>query len=90
MVDKIKNMFSDGQGLDIYNKALSVIEKYKMNELMQKGTLVGLSGGADSVMLLCFLVYYRCLNGHFPITAVHVNHCIRGAEADRDEDFSRT
>ena len=50
--------------------------------------LVGFSGGADSVMLLLFLLKYREDND-FPIKAVHVNHSIRGEEADRDENFSK-
>ena len=42
---------------------------------------VGLSGGADSVALLCLLA------GDPLLSAVHVHHGIRGAEADRDADF---
>lgn len=44
--------------------------------------LVGVSGGADSVALLHVL--YRL----YPdLIAVHLNHCIRGADADADEQF---
>lgn len=49
-------------------------------------TLVGFSGGADSVSLLHFLVN---LLGSERITAVHINHMLRDAEADRDEEFCR-
>lgn len=44
---------------------------------------VALSGGADSVALLCLLA------GDPALSAVHVHHGIRGAEADRDADFCR-
>lgn len=44
---------------------------------------VALSGGADSVALLCLLSKDPSLS------AVHVHHGIRGAEADRDEAFCR-
>ena len=50
--------------------------------------LVALSGGPDSVAMLHAL---RSLRGRFGyrITAAHLNHAIRGAEADRDEAFVR-
>ena len=50
--------------------------------------LAAFSGGADSVCLMRYLLYKKeqmdiCL------TAVHLNHMIRGPEADRDESFVR-
>lgn len=47
-----------------------------------------LSGGADSVALLLGLLDIK---EHFGIevSAVHVNHCLRGEESDRDEEFCR-
>ena len=48
--------------------------------------LVGLSGGADSVCLLHFL-QYLAHEKHFALAAVHVNHGLRGADADADEAF---
>lgn len=45
---------------------------------------VALSGGADSVALLAMLA------DRPGISAVHVHHGIRGAEADRDEAFCRS
>ncbi len=60
------------------------------NKLIEKGdtVIVALSGGADSVCLLC------CLNAlkekyEFDIKTAHLNHMIRGEEAKRDEDFAR-
>src|SRR5579863_8297132 len=51
--------------------------------------LVGLSGGADSVALTCAMLELRDNLG-LRIVAAHLNHRIRGAESDRDEDFVRT
>lgn len=48
--------------------------------------LVALSGGADSVALLCALRDYAAAHGT-PLRAAHINHGIRGEEAIRDRDF---
>ncbi|MBL7016477.1 MAG: tRNA lysidine(34) synthetase TilS [Kiritimatiellales bacterium] len=52
--------------------------------LIPDGTsvVVGVSGGADSVALLHIL--HRL---GYTMTAAHLNHCIRGVEADADEAF---
>ena len=47
--------------------------------------LVALSGGADSVCLLSAL-----LECGADVSAFHLNHGIRGEEADRDEEFCRS
>ena len=64
-------------------KVRQTIEKYHM---LKEGeaVLCGLSGGADSVTLLLCL----CELG-YETAAVHVNHHLRGGEADRDEGFCR-
>lgn len=49
---------------------------------LQQPLVVGLSGGRDSVALLCMLVARGCT-----VHACHVHHGIRGAEADEDEAF---
>ena len=49
-----------------------------------KSYLLGLSGGADSVCL-----FHLLLDGGYSFSAAHINHGIRGAEADSDEDFCR-
>ena len=46
--------------------------------------LLGLSGGADSVCL-----FHLLLDGGYTFSAAHINHGIRGEEADRDESFCR-
>ncbi len=89
MVKKINQMFALPEGAKIYDNAIAAICEHNMDAHIKGGVLVGLSGGADSVMLLSFLVCYRLKNGDFPILAVHINHGIRGDEADRDEIFSK-
>ena len=57
-------------------------------QMVQAGDTVccALSGGADSVCLLrCLLELAEPL--HLTITAVHVNHQLRGAESERDAAF---
>lgn len=52
------------------------------------GVLIGYSGGADSGALLSYMHKYAHAHG-IKIAAAHINHCIRGEEADRDEQFCR-
>lgn len=71
------------------NKPDIIFEKVsdycKSNGISLDGRIaVGLSGGADSVSLLLVLLQA----GAQPV-CVHVNHMIRGDEADRDEEFCR-
>ena len=58
-----------------------------LNPQPESETLVaGVSGGADSVCLLLLLSKYARENS-CRLVCVHVNHGIRGAEADRDEAY---
>ncbi len=50
--------------------------------------VAGFSGGADSTVLLHFLLGYAREHG-LDLTAAHVNHGLRGKESDRDEEFCR-
>ncbi len=63
---------------------LSVIKKYNMLENCDR-IVVGLSGGADSVCLLSVLNSLKAEYG-FSLVAAHINHGIRGAEAQGDEE----
>lgn len=69
--------------MDSIDKIKAVI---KENELIKEGdrVVVGVSGGADSV---CLLLVLKEIMPPECITAVHINHGIRGEEAARDEDF---
>lgn len=56
--------------------------------LLGRRVLCAVSGGADSVYLL-----HRCIEGApergYSVCAAHYNHCLRGAESERDERFVR-
>ncbi len=52
-----------------------------------QGVLVALSGGADSVCLLAFLAKYQQALGISQLAALHVNHQLRGQEAQKDAAF---
>lgn len=58
--------------------------------MIEKGDVViaGVSGGADSVCLLFVLCELRERLG-FEVQACHVNHGLRGADADADEMYVR-
>jgi len=70
--------------------ALRVRKTVLEHDMLPRGArvCVALSGGKDSVALLHVL---RELSGEYGISllAVHVNHGIRGDEADRDEAFCK-
>lgn len=67
------------------DKVKSVIDKYGM--LTEGSTVVvGVSGGSDSMALLSILHSLKDELG-VRLIAAHVNHCLRGENADRDEMF---
>lgn len=69
------------------NQLIRTVEKYNM---LQNGdsVIVALSGGADSVALLDNLNSIK-ENYNLTLYAVHVNHGLRGAESQRDENFCK-
>lgn len=85
----IDTLFSTETGKSIYDSITRTISDFSMRERLVSGVLVGFSGGADSVMLLCALKKHLSESGNTKLLAVHINHMIRGAEALRDEEFSR-
>ena len=69
----------------------TVLDFINENSLIKNGDkiLVGLSGGADSVCLTHMLISLKeRLN--IQVFAAHVNHGIRGREAQRDEAFVKS
>lgn len=71
----------------IIDKVLNTI---KCNSLLNKGETViaGISGGPDSVCLVHVLKNISSLY-NLRIIAVHINHMLRGEEANLDEDYAR-
>ena len=72
--------------LQFYN----TLSRFGMDALMKErgSVLTAFSGGADSSCLLVLLRDW-CRDNGVALAAVHVNHMIRGEEADRDETFCR-
>lgn len=73
-----------GTQVDLARKVRDYIHRYSM---IGRGDVVaaGISGGADSVCLLCILAGLRSELG-FTLRAVHVHHGLRSS-ADFDEEF---
>lgn len=67
------------------NKVLKTLNKYSMIQNGDK-ICVALSGGADSVALL-HLLHRLKADFNIELSAVHINHSLRGEESDRDEEF---
>jgi len=73
--------------LELLDKVYNVIIKYEMTVPGDK-VLVALSGGADSVCLLSVMHSLKERLG-IEVYAAHLNHMIRGEEAERDEQFAK-
>ncbi len=71
----------------MFDKALSAVEKFHMF-CMGDTVVAGVSGGADSMAMLHFLLRIKD-NYSLKIIVAHVNHGLRGDEAKRDEEFVR-
>jgi tRNA(Ile)-lysidine synthase len=71
--------------MDLLQRVRSTIERHQL--LAERDTVViGVSGGPDSLCLLHLLLRLRdeyALRLH----VAHLNHCLRGAEADADAEF---
>ena len=67
--------------MNLEQQAARTIARYDMLRPGQP-VLAALSGGADSVALVCVL---RALG--YAVRAYHLNHCLRGQESERDAAF---
>jgi tRNA(Ile)-lysidine synthase len=54
---------------------------------LERGLVVAVSGGPDSVALLRAVVAARPAAAPWPLAAAHLNHALRGADSDADEAF---
>ena len=70
--------------LSLLKKVIKTITKHN---LLSRGdtVIVGVSGGADSICLLNFLLLLK--EYKLNIIVAHVNHSLRGEESERDADF---
>lgn len=68
-----------------------MLSKYINSNLLNSSDriAVGVSGGADSMLLLMALLEKQKEIG-FYLKAVHINHHLRGLESDRDSEFVRS
>ena len=71
----------------MFDKALSAVEQFHMFS-MGDTVVAGVSGGADSMAMLHFLLSVKDKYS-LKIIVAHVNHGLRGDEAKRDENFVR-
>lgn len=67
------------------HKMLQTIDRYRMLEPQQR-VVVGFSGGADSTALL-FALHRLEQQLDIRVEACHINHCLRGEESERDQQF---
>lgn len=71
-------------------KFRETVRRYGMDQIMQRSgaVIAAFSGGADSTALVILLSEYAKEHG-LKLILAHVNHMIRGEEADADEGFVR-
>ena len=72
----------------MFDKIKEYVKNKQIFEEFDK-VVVGISGGADSVCLLCVLLKLQKIY-QLKIKAVHINHGLRGNEAKADEEFVET
>ncbi len=73
--------------ISLKDKVISTIKKFNMLNPGDR-IVVGLSGGADSCVLT-YILSKICISHGITVVAAHLNHGIRGQEADRDMEFSK-
>ena len=76
--------------IGLFLKKKKIKEYISKNNMLDRGNgvVLGLSGGPDSVCLFFVLLALKD-EYNLKIHAVHVNHMIRGKDADEDEEYVR-
>lgn len=87
MNELTNRLFSTEYGRELYENFIKAVRDYDLEKYFYNGVVVGLSGGADSLALLLLLLSYKQDND-FRLKAIHINHNIRGEEAERDQRFA--
>ena len=72
--------------MELFREILNINKIYNLIE-SNDIIVVGFSGGPDSVFLVEMLKKLQCFF-NFKIYLVHINHLLRGEDADSDENFS--
>lgn len=88
-VKKVKNSMKDQRKNWTREQMITKVEQYiAQYQMIPQGThiVAGVSGGADS---LCLFLVLQALSAkwNWTLHVVHVNHLLRGADADRDQHF---
>lgn len=69
------------------NAEEKVLEDLKTFLKGNETLVIGVSGGSDSVFLLNCLVKFKEKNKNLKIIVAHINHMLRGREAEKDMEF---
>jgi tRNA(Ile)-lysidine synthase len=73
--------------VSVRSRLLGKVERFCQGVAVQKGIVVAVSGGPDSVALLRALLSFHSTNPATRLVAAHLNHQLRGAESDADASF---
>ncbi len=71
----------------VFEKVGIAIDQFQMLADGER-VVIGVSGGQDSVTLL-HILWRLSAHRHWKLAVAHLNHCLRGADADEDERFVR-